>query len=199
MSLRPLLPQIPWAVQCKGYSSTVRTPAGGMGVGSGGGDPSAGSAVTLVSFSDLPTLQFAQAGRDGEVLRCGAQMESVMELLGGRYRIMRTVRIAGFKLSLGDVELRVGQVPATTRRAEGTGVTVAEIRYLPCAYESTCESVLQAFADAALPSGWTAVPDLFDISPLEPVVGAAHDDEPEFDDRQLVRQYLAILRDKKAL
>ena len=131
---------------------------------------------------------------------CGAQIESVMDLLGGRYRIMRTVKIAGFKASLGDVELRVGQVPASARRAEGSGVTVAEIRYLPCAFESTCSAVLQAVADAVLPRGWVAASDLIDSAlPAESAVGAAHDDEPEFNDRQLVRQYLAVLRDKKAL
>ena len=77
-----------------------------------------------------------------------------------------------------------------------------DTRYLPCAFESTCSAVLQAVADAVLPRGWVAATDLVVDSALpteSSAPGAAHDDEPEFNDRQLVGQYLTVLRDKKAM
>jgi len=192
--------KLPWSVQCKAYRSTVQgnpaaaaaaeaAPGGGLG-GAGG---ALATTVTLVTFSDSPAQQFAETSGTGSVLQATPQIESIMELVGGRYRIMRTVKLTGFKLGLGDLELKVGTVPASQR--SDNEITLAELKYHPCQHVATCGEVLEAFAAALLPEGSIPATKFLEREDGD----AAADPAAEFNDRELVQQYLAVLREKKAL
>jgi hypothetical protein len=135
------------------------------------------------------------------MLQCHPQIDRVMDLIKGRYRLMRTVKLSGVKLGLGDFELKVGTVPASQRSE--SAVTIAELKYHPSVYEDMCGAVLQSFADAVLPPNSTPATEFLKDAGTQGGAAAAattDDGDPvEFDDRQLVLQYLAVLREKKAL
>lgn len=182
--------QVEWSVQCKSFGSTARAGGGGSTAASGPGGPTASAqTVALLSFSDSPA-HFVQAGENGELLQCTAQIETIMDLVGGRYRIMRTVKASGFKLWLGDLEIKVATVPASQRSE--SAVTLIELTYHPSVYEDECAPVLRAFAEAVLPPGTSDATELL-AAPVDP------NPDGEFEVRQAVYQYLAALREKKVL
>eukprot|EP00038_Savillea_parva_P021235 m.33852 g.33852 ORF g.33852 m.33852 type:complete len:200 (+) comp5073_c0_seq1:86-685(+) len=172
--------KVAWSLQIKAYTPRV---AGGTGAGTPAVDA---ATVTLATFSDAPGREFGQSGETSDVFECSPQIEAVMELVGGRYRLTRTVKVSGYKVGFGDFEVKVGTVPASQR--SDTHLTMAELRYHPCAYLDVAVPLLEAFADTVLPEGSSPAP-----------IPETTQSDSEFDDRQVVPQYLTLLRSNKVL